>query len=131
MTLNILNFGTRILTSGTNAIAAIHSNANSGCIQGYVERVEIDNRDAASAVGSLFLTESGPNITIYSTNITGNQLYNAYPRVITVSIANLAISGAGGAESQRQLVNGPLILGGSAIITTGSVMDVRVHWSSV
>ena len=131
MTLNTLSFGPRLLSSGTNAISAIHSNANSGCIQGYIERVVIDLRDGASAVGSLFISESGQSTALFATSITGNQIYNAYPRAIVVSNANLAISGAGGAETQRHLVNGPVIIGGSAIITTGSILNINVHWSSI
>lgn len=128
-------YGTQYFTSGTDPKTATYTDARQHVV-GFIERVDWDARlypanpanTTGCVVGSFFLTESGTNILLSSYAASGNTQTVAYPRTYGVNNVNASISGTAGNSTTPFLLVNPLALTGSAIITTGSLYDIRVFW---
>jgi len=111
-----------IIATGSNTTTDAHS---SEPIFGYVEKVVLQTKSIAN--GSAWILVSGTNEVLLNVNTisSGNITSTYYPRTIAHDTAGAVTVGS---VWTRASVLGPVIVGGSALGTVGSV-TASIYWA--
>jgi hypothetical protein len=111
-----------ITATGSNTTADAHSNQP---VSGYIEKIVLNTQSIAN--GSAWVLVSGTNEVILNVNTlsSGNITATHYPRTITHDTAGAVTVGS---VWTRPSVLGPLVIGGSALGTAGSV-TAHIYWA--